>query len=58
MKAAVDCCVLLNQWDQAVGLAEAHTFPQIQTLLASYATYLLDNERTIQAVQLYRKVNP
>jgi WD repeat-containing protein 35 len=22
VKAAIDCCVLLNQWDQAVELAE------------------------------------
>ncbi len=30
MKAAIDCCVLLNQWDQAVTLAESHEFPQVR----------------------------
>ena len=28
VKSAIDCCVLLNQWDKAVGLAEQHRFPQ------------------------------
>ena len=27
VKAAVDCCVLLNQWDRAVELAQEHHFP-------------------------------
>lgn len=30
VKAAVDACVLLNQWDQAVELAEQHNFQQIE----------------------------
>ena len=30
VKAAVDCCVLLNQWDQAVELAERNSFQQIE----------------------------
>ena len=29
-KKAIDCCVLLNQWDQAVTLAQQHNFPQIE----------------------------
>ena len=34
VKAAIDCCVLLNQWDQAVQLAETHEFPQVSAHLA------------------------
>jgi hypothetical protein len=30
VKAAIDCCVLLNYWDLAVSLAEAHEFPQVR----------------------------
>lgn len=26
VKKAIDCCVLLNQWNQAVELAEQHNF--------------------------------
>jgi len=56
-KAAVDCCVTLNQWDQAVKLAEKHSFPQIETLLTKYASHLLEKNRVFQAVELYRKAN-
>jgi|TARA_B110000305_G_C19421509_1_gene631176 WD repeat-containing protein 35 len=30
VKRAIDCCVLLNQWNQAVELAEQHNFLQIE----------------------------
>jgi len=56
-KAAIDCCVLLNQWDQAVSLAEEHKFQQIEGLLTKYATHLLSKNRLFQAVELYRKAN-
>lgn len=56
MKRAVDCCVLLSQWDQAVTLAHEHNIPQIQTLLFKYAAMLLEQHKTMEAVQLYRKV--
>ena len=53
---AVDCCVVLNQWDQAVALAQQHSMPEIQTLLFKYAAMLLEQHKTMEAVQLYRKV--
>lgn len=60
VKAAIDCCVLLNRWGAAVELAEKHQFPQIQTLLAKYANHILQNDdiqARITAVRLYRKAN-
>eukprot|EP00455_Lapot_gusevi_P052316 TRINITY_DN7948_c0_g1_i9.p1 TRINITY_DN7948_c0_g1~~TRINITY_DN7948_c0_g1_i9.p1 ORF type:complete len:468 (-),score=115.61 TRINITY_DN7948_c0_g1_i9:23-1399(-) len=57
VKAAVDCCVLLNQWDQAVELAESHHLPQIEGLLAKYANYLLERNKVWQAIELYRKAH-
>lgn len=33
IKRAVDCCVLLNQWNTAVEMAEKYNFHQIDTLL-------------------------
>jgi len=27
--AAVDCCVALHQWDQAMKLAQEHSYPQV-----------------------------
>jgi hypothetical protein len=37
VKGAVDSCVLLNLWDKAVELAQQHSLPQIEGLLAKYA---------------------
>ena len=54
VKAAIDCCVLLNQWDEAVRLAQEHQFPQIEGLLAKYAAHLLEKGDTLQAIELYR----
>ena len=54
VKGAIDCCVLLNQWDEAVRLAQEHQFPQIEGLLAKYAAHLLEKGDTLQAIELYR----
>merc|ERR1740138_86944 len=57
VKTAVDTCVLLNQWDLAVKNAQQQNFQQIEGLLAKYAQHLLDKNKKIEAVQLYRKAN-
>jgi len=57
VRAAVDCCVLLNQWNQAVELAEKHNFVQIEGLLSRYASVLMEENKTVEAIQLYRKAN-
>nr|XP_054760120.1 WD repeat-containing protein 35-like [Lytechinus pictus] len=57
IKKAVDCCVHLNQWDQAVELAKTHHIREIDSLLAKYAAHLLEKEKTLQAIELYRKAN-
>ena len=49
--------MLLNQWDQAVTLAQQHNFPQIEGLLAKYANHLLEKEKFLEAIELYRKAN-
>jgi WD repeat-containing protein 35 len=43
-KAAIDCCVQLNQWSQAVELAQRYKFPQIEGLLTKYAQHLLQKD--------------
>jgi tetratricopeptide (TPR) repeat protein len=57
IKLAVDTCVNLNQWDQAVDLAKKFKLPEIGNLLAKYATHLLAKDRLLEAVELYRKAN-
>lgn len=56
-KAAIDCCVILNQWDKAVELAEQHGYPQIEGLLTKYGTELMDKGKTLEAIELYRRAN-
>ena len=57
VKLAIETCVLLNQWDRAVELAEEHNYPAIEGLLSKYATHLLSKGKTVQAINLYRKAN-
>lgn len=55
-KAAIDCCVLLHQWDQALQLAHEFNYPQAEGLLQQYAGHLLEKKKYLEAVELYRKV--
>jgi WD repeat-containing protein 35 len=57
VKKAIDCCVLLNQWNQAVELAEQHNFLQIEQLLQRYAAHLIEKNKKMEAVELFRKAN-
>ena len=53
-----DTCVNLNQWHSAVELATKFNQPtQISSLLAKYAQHLLDENKILQAIELYRKAN-
>ncbi|XP_078204572.1 WD repeat-containing protein 35 isoform X6 [Callithrix jacchus] len=56
-KAAVDTCVHLNQWNKAVELAKNHSMKEIGSLLARYASHLLEKNKTLEAIELYRKAN-
>uniref|UniRef100_A0A452QVN2 WD repeat-containing protein 35 n=1 Tax=Ursus americanus TaxID=9643 RepID=A0A452QVN2_URSAM len=56
-KDAVDACVHLNQWNKAVELAKNHSMKEIGSLLARYASHLLEKNKTLDAIELYRKAN-
>lgn len=56
-KEAVDCCVLLNKWDKALELAERYDYPQVEGLLIKYAMNLLQSDRKLEAVELFRVAN-
>jgi len=56
-KAAMDCCVTLNQWDTALQLAEQFDFPQVEGLLNRFASELILSGKKLQAVELYRRAN-
>ncbi|KAK2578200.1 hypothetical protein KPH14_011656 [Odynerus spinipes] len=57
VKLAVDTCVRLNHWDQAIDLAKTYKMAQIGELLNKYANHLLSNGKRLQAVELYKKAN-
>jgi WD repeat-containing protein 35 len=57
VKTAIDCCVQLNQWNTAIDLAKTHNVREIDSLLAKYAKHLLEKNKIINAVELYRKAN-
>ncbi|KAH0520873.1 WD repeat-containing protein 35 [Microtus ochrogaster] len=56
-KAAVDTCVHLNQWNKAVELAKSHSMKEIGSLLARYAAHLLEKNKTLDAIELYRNAS-
>lgn len=58
VSGAIDTCVSLNQWHDAVELATRFNQPnQISVLLAKYAQHLLEENKMIQAIELFRKAN-
>ncbi|XP_055386233.1 WD repeat-containing protein 35 [Condylostylus longicornis] len=54
-KSAINTCVNLRQWGQAVELAQRYKMPQIGALLSKHATHLLQEGRLLEAVELQRK---
>ncbi|KAI0210975.1 WD repeat-containing protein 35 [Lamellibrachia satsuma] len=57
VKSAIDTCVQLNQWNQAIDLAKQHNMQEIGTLLAKYAQHLLEKNKVINAIELYRRAS-
>ena len=53
VKEAIDCCVQLNQWDQAIQLAKQHNIKEVDSLLAKYASHLMEKDKTLEAIELY-----
>lgn len=55
VKSAVNTCVSLKQWGQAVELAQKYKMPQISALLGKHAAQLLQEGRLFDAIELKRK---
>ena len=54
---AIDCCVTLNQWQNAIRLAENHNIQHIEDLLIEYANKQIDSHKYSQAIELFRKAH-
>eukprot|EP00056_Hartaetosiga_gracilis_P003229 m.61099 g.61099 ORF g.61099 m.61099 type:complete len:1163 (+) comp11378_c0_seq1:91-3579(+) len=57
IQEAINVCVHLNQWDQAVALANQHNVKEINALLAKYASHYLSKGKRVEAIELYRQAN-
>ncbi|EFC45890.1 hypothetical protein NAEGRDRAFT_32701 [Naegleria gruberi] len=57
IKQAIDVCVELNQWDEAVTLAEKHNMSEIEDILYKYANHLVSRGDMTAAIELYQKAN-
>lgn len=55
VKAAVDACVRLNQWDEGMRLAKQYNIGQVDALLAKQASSFLAQNKIFNAIELYRK---
>lgn len=55
VREAIDMCVHLHQWNMAIDLAKQHNVREIDSLLAKYATHLLEKNNLVHAIELYRK---
>jgi WD repeat-containing protein 35 len=49
--------IIFFRWDVALELAEKYDFPQVEGLLARYASQLTSENRRLEAVELYRSAN-
>lgn len=52
-----NCSHIFFQWSKAVELAKEHNMKEIGSLLSRYASQLLEKNKPLDAVELYRKAN-
>ncbi|MCQ2817045.1 MAG: hypothetical protein MJ252_07250 [archaeon] len=56
-KRAIDTCVLMNKWNLAVELAEKNNFFQIEGLINKFGNILIEKNKKMDLVELYRKAH-
>ena len=57
VKKAIDTCVLMNKWNLAVELAEKNNYLQIEGLVNKFSTVLIEKNKKMDLVELYRKAH-
>ncbi|EEB10935.1 WD-repeat protein, putative [Pediculus humanus corporis] len=55
IKKAVDCCITLSQWSEAIRLAVKHQYPGVSKLLASSAKQLIESGKILEAIDFLSK---
>lgn len=49
--------VCFFQWNKALELTQAHNMKEIKPLLSKYASHLLEKNKILEVVELYRRAN-
>lgn len=47
----------LSQWHKALELTQAHSMKEVKPLLSKYASHLLEKNKILEVVELYRRAN-
>lgn len=50
-------CFVFSQWNKALELTQAHNMKEIKPLLSKYASHLLEKNKILEVVELYRRAN-
>lgn len=51
------CTILFFQWNKALELTQTHNMKEIKPLLSKYASHLLEKNKILEVVELYRRAN-
>jgi WD repeat-containing protein 35 len=58
IREAIDACVYLNEWEQAMKLAKKQSLSdEILSFFEKYAKHLVESQKYIEAIELYRRAN-
>lgn len=57
VKKAIDICVLTNQWNLAVEIAEQNNLFQIESLVNKFSNMLIEKNKKMDLVEFYRKAH-
>ena len=57
IKKAIDICVLTNQWNLAVELAEKNNLFQVEGLVVKFEKLLIEKNKKMDLVEFYRKAH-
>ena len=57
IKRAFDTCVLTNQWDLAVEIAEQNNLFQVESVVQTFSKVLIEKNKKMDLVEFYRKAH-
>lgn len=55
IQVALDACMAMSEWKTAIDIAHDHNIQHIDTLLNKYSQHLLEENRYVEIIEVYRK---